>query len=446
MKKLMLIPLLTILSGCATYYYPAVESSDGAYYAEQDQNYTDYSGSYANARYYPWWSVDYFYLGSGRGHSNFSIGFDYGYGYNSPWYDPFYSGFYPYSFSYFPYYYPSRYSFWYTPFYDHHYGHHYNHYAGFDHYWRHRYNRHHRYAHRDHDRWSRHNRDRYAHDDHGGDGYDHAGYREQDRNSGNNRNRENLRPRGEDRAEYSPVTRHVSVAPGRGSVNRGMEVRRREERKQARTRLEPSGPVTQISPATRIVTSRPQPRSQAFVSSRTPTGEVRSRAGNKQGRTRIAPVAPAPDTPVISRGSANSGRVVISRRGSATVRSPRQGKSRPVRTQPVQPQPLKSFSREIVSPSIRIAPARQQRPAATRQQRPAAPRQQRPAPPRQQISAPRRQHQAAVPRAPQRSSPPPRQHTAKSTGSKSRSASARPSSGRNNSAHSSSRPEKRNRR
>ena len=458
MKKLMLIPLLAMLSGCVSYYYPAVESSDGGYNAKQDQryddqNYTDYSGSYVNARYYPWWSVDYFYLGSGRAYSNFSIGFDYRYG--SPWYDPFYGGYYPYSNFYYPSYYPFWYSFWYTPFYDHHYGHHYNHYASYDHYWRHRYNRYHRYAHHDHDRWTRRNRDRYTHDGRGAFAHDRnnrAGYRDQGRFSGNNGYWDNLRRRGEDgpvpprgqsrvparndQLADRAVTRHVSVAPGSVSSNRGMEVRRREQRKPTRTRLEPTRPVTQIAPAARIVTGTPQPRSQAYVSSRTPAGEVRSRAGNKQGRTRTAPVTPGLDAPVISRSSPSSGRVVLIQRGSATVRSPRQSKPRPVRTQPV-----KSYSRAASSPPIRIAPARQQRPVAPRQQPYAVPRQQIAAPPR---------HQAAMPRRPQQSSPPAQQRTSKAAGSKSRPGgnknSSGSSSGRNQAGHNSSRPEKQNRR
>ena len=79
MKKLLLIPFIGLLSGCISYYYPApVVTTDDVHYAEsttddvvysaEDPDYYDYSGGYSNvfvSSYYPYWSMDYFYLGSG---------------------------------------------------------------------------------------------------------------------------------------------------------------------------------------------------------------------------------------------------------------------------------------------------------------------------------------------------------------------------------------------
>ena len=99
MKKLLILPLLVLLTGCVTYYYPETALEDGVYYAEDDPSYVVYSGAYPGAAYYPWSSLDYFYLGYypyhryGFGYgSGFSFGIRYSY---SPWYYPTsYYGFY----------------------------------------------------------------------------------------------------------------------------------------------------------------------------------------------------------------------------------------------------------------------------------------------------------------------------------------------------------------
>ncbi len=99
MKKLLILPLLVFLTGCVTYYYLETALEDGVYYAEDDPSYVVYSGAYSAAFYYPWSSLDYFYLGYypyqryGYGYgSRFSFAISYGY---SPWYYPTsYSGFY----------------------------------------------------------------------------------------------------------------------------------------------------------------------------------------------------------------------------------------------------------------------------------------------------------------------------------------------------------------
>jgi len=77
MKKLLILPLFMLLTACVTYYYPKTALKDGIYYAEDDPSYVVYSGTYAGAAYYPWVSLDYFYLAY--------YPYRY-YGYYSPWY------------------------------------------------------------------------------------------------------------------------------------------------------------------------------------------------------------------------------------------------------------------------------------------------------------------------------------------------------------------------
>lgn len=99
MKKLLVLPLLILLSGCVTYYYPETALEDGVYYAEDDPSYIFNSGDYSGVVYYPWSSLDYFYLGyrpyTGYGFVYYSpFGWPYSpwgnpYAYNSyysPWY------------------------------------------------------------------------------------------------------------------------------------------------------------------------------------------------------------------------------------------------------------------------------------------------------------------------------------------------------------------------
>lgn len=97
MKKFSMLLLLTVLSGCVTYYTPEIVVEDGIYYASDDPAYINnayVSGSYgyAGAAWYPWYSMDYFYLAYRP----------YGYWY-SPWYYPYYSFYSP----------------WYGPYYHH---------------------------------------------------------------------------------------------------------------------------------------------------------------------------------------------------------------------------------------------------------------------------------------------------------------------------------------
>lgn len=205
MKKLLILPLLILLAGCVTYYYPETALEDGVYYAEDDPSYVLNSGDYSGVVYYPWSSLDYFYLGywpyPGYG---FVHGYPFGLGY-SPWDFP--NGYYGY--------YSPRY-------FSHHYGSYWRPYRGYcpgvtcnRHY----------------------NRNRYT--------------------MGNNGHRRNRNPEDEVSEVYtrvedsgtrrnssSPVGRYVTTAPPGYSGNKGMVIRSRENSKTGKSRLEPSRPGT----------------------------------------------------------------------------------------------------------------------------------------------------------------------------------------------------------
>jgi hypothetical protein len=328
-KRLLLISMLAMLAGCVSYYYP-VEGADGAYYPERDRTYSrayrDYSASYSSSHHYPWWSVDYFYLGGGYGHNRYSFGDSYGYPYSS-----YYGSYDPFDWYYRPwtsvYYYPYRYSYWYTPFYSRHH----DRFAWNDHYWRWRYDRFHRSGHRDHDRWQRGTQGRYA------DGYrtrpvgDDNAYRNparlRDQDPVGIRDRDTFRRPYEDgpippgaRSKFpiqdgsgdEPVKRYISAAPGVNSGERGFEVRSREERKPTLTRPEPTRPpVTRGDPSGHVVISAPVLRGSSYDRSRTSGSELRSRSGAKDQPTRTGPVNAMP-VRAMPAPSADSGRQQLS--------------------------------------------------------------------------------------------------------------------------------------
>ncbi|MDH4019924.1 MAG: hypothetical protein OEU84_10030 [Xanthomonadales bacterium] len=95
MKRLIILPLLVLLTGCVSYYSPETALEDGVYYAEDDPAYVLNSSDYSGVVYYPWSSLDYFYLGYGRNYGYaFAYGYPYGWGY-SPWGYPYgYHGYY----------------------------------------------------------------------------------------------------------------------------------------------------------------------------------------------------------------------------------------------------------------------------------------------------------------------------------------------------------------
>jgi len=93
MKKLLIVPLMVLLTGCVTYYQPETALEDGVYYAEDDPSYSLNAGDYSGFVYYPWSSLDYFYQGYWPSYG-FAYGYSFALGY-SPWGYPYgYPGFY----------------------------------------------------------------------------------------------------------------------------------------------------------------------------------------------------------------------------------------------------------------------------------------------------------------------------------------------------------------
>jgi hypothetical protein len=263
MKKLLMLPLLVLLTGCVTYYYPETALEDGVYYAEDDPSYVVYSDAYAGTPYYPWSSLDYFYLGFNPYPSSygggFSIGISYGY---SPWYYP-YSGY-------------GYYSPWYTSHYHHPY------YAARRPYNRY-YSQHNRGHYQDKRNFLGNRYDRYA-----GDG------------DGARRNRTgedvsvNEHPSGRSSSDSaSPTHRYVSTAPSGYSGNQGMVIRSRESKKTGKSQLQPdqSAPLQAVSgtPSNSPVV---QPDSHAQRAG----NEVRRRSDTKQTRSRTHPVGSSPSS------------------------------------------------------------------------------------------------------------------------------------------------------
>ncbi len=377
MKKLMLqlVLLLLALSGCATYYYPAPHRAGETFYVVEEPARIRHSSPFAAERYYPWWSVDYFYLGNHRYGSGWSIGF--GSGYDRGWYDPFYWGYDPWSYGLFDYYYsPFRYSLWYSPFH-----HHYDPwYARNDYYWRHRFNRH--YGVRPwggHDRGPGPGRDRYADRDWRRDrGQDHGvldpgyGTRDSDRYAGRDRQRERDRRAGEDgpvppaasqrhparTGARPPMQRHVSVAPG-GAPQRGTEIRSREERKPVPTRAEPIRGVARAVPAPETnVVPAPRVSVPAYASPGNRAVAVRNKLGSKDSRTRLSPVEKVPAPTPARRGVQPSSRLATRQQGPSTIRSPATGKTGLTTARPVKLRP------RAVAPAHPPATSAATRPAA----------------------------------------------------------------------------------
>jgi hypothetical protein len=293
MKKLMLIPLLLLLSGCVTYYYPESGVRDGVYYAQDDPSYVDdsyvtgsaaYSVGYANyagyADYYPWASLDSFYLGYGgysrsRGGIGWSFGLSYGY---TPWYAPYYGYYSPWYAPYYPRYYGPYYSTWW-PYYRscRHRG-----YCGY---------------HRDHPRYDHRGRDRGGHDRYSRGDWRERTYRDGTHNRSRparrierdyrNHGAALKRELGRRDARTSPARRYVTTAPSGETHRRGMVVRNRTGAKNAPRRVQP-----RISRNVSTVNSKPDAAAAASRSnyrSRQPSGEVVYRAGAKNAPRRAPP-------------------------------------------------------------------------------------------------------------------------------------------------------------
>lgn len=320
MNKLLLMPILMALTGCVSYYYPYGEPVEGVRYVPADEYVEhvyyedevvrgyDYSDIYVNSPYYPWWSIDYFYLGSHRSRSGLSIGFSYGsphyWGGYSSYYDPFYPAYRysPWSVHYSPF----IYSAWYAPYYERPY----RYFAGNSYFWRNRYDRHHGSGGHDRYRDGRHRGDR--HDDNRSTllpGRDHR-LRDEDRFAVYDRDRNERRRRGEDGPgddQRDPrrggpgtdgLQRHTSVSSGTGLRDRGMEVRSRKDSKRSPSRMEPGKsvnarrqpdkPVVKLSPGT----GKAFASGQDYKTARSDNSLVRYRSGSKDNRTQAKPVKP----------------------------------------------------------------------------------------------------------------------------------------------------------
>ena len=199
MKKLIIFLLPVLLTACVRYYSPETAFEDGVYYAEDDPSYVLNSGDYSGVVYYPWSSLDYFYLGywpyPGYGYG-FAHTYPFGPGY-SPWYFSYHNH---------PYWRPYR-------GYCLHYGlcRKYNHDGG-------------------HDRYARKGGNRRRH---AGDDDEEISGREND--VGND--------------DTSSVSRYVSTTPAGYSGNQGMVIRNRESKKVGQSHLGPvkTGPSKSVS-------------------------------------------------------------------------------------------------------------------------------------------------------------------------------------------------------
>jgi len=272
-KTAMLSLSVVLLSGCV-YYTPYPEptyagSDESVEYYEQAY---DTSVVYRSSYYYPWWSMDYFYLGNHYYHPSSSISFSFSYG-GYPWYSP-YHGYYPYS---------NYYSSWYRPYYGYPYydprfswgvgfgfGYGYG-YGWQDPYWYHRYR-----------------------------GHDHYG-------SGGNSVPQPVGRRGgryADRYDQMgeerpmPINRRVSVAPAGTGSDRGMVVINRSDGKLRQNQVQPvtsqegGGTGQPIFPARQLGGSRTGHRAGC----RTPAADrmegVGSRAANAAAATTANPGNP----------------------------------------------------------------------------------------------------------------------------------------------------------
>ncbi len=291
MKKLMIIPLLLLLSGCVTYYYPESGVRDGVYYAQDDPSYVDdsyitgsavYSTGYADyagyADYYPWASLDSFYLGYGgysrsRGGIGWSFGLSYGY---TPWYAPYYGYYSPWYAPYYPRYYRPYYSTWW-PYYRscRHRG-----YCGY---------------HGDYPRYDHRGYDRGGHDRYSRGDWRERAYRGNTRSRPARRIERDYRNHsatlkrelGRRDVQTAPARRYVTTAPSGETHTRGMVIRNRAGAKNAPRHVQPR---IRRNPST--VNSNPDAAAAASRSnyrSRQPSGEVVYRAGAKNAPRREQP-------------------------------------------------------------------------------------------------------------------------------------------------------------
>lgn len=314
MKKLLILPLLVILTGCVTYYYPDTALEDGVYYAEDDPSYAVYPDAYAGVAYYPWSSLDYFYLGYspypgysfGYGYSSgFSFGISYGF---SPWY--------------YPHHHHGYYSPWYTP-------HYYSYYPVWKPY--HGYYPHHPGGHhKDKKKHRGGGHDRYAGNDHNNRQNKYAG-KQGRKNDGSGKN-DGAKRRNRDVAGEGtppPTRRYVSTTSGSRSGDRGMVIRSREATKITRSKLHAERPAPVSGVKTR--TSRSTTNKSGYAAKRS-TSDGRYGSYTKPGRSSTEPVKSVsssrgtvvkPASPASTRVSSHGGRANSQTRTVTRQEAPR---------------------------------------------------------------------------------------------------------------------------
>lgn len=287
-RWLALALLVPALSSCVTYYYPATEQADGVYYAADDPVYGSAAVEYVDVSYYPWWSVDYFYLGYSYYGGGVSIGYRHGY----PFWPRHSLAWYTYPYGYAAWYHdPWRVGWWYgPPRYDPWRGHH-GHHA----YW-HVHNRHHRdrYAHRS-GGWDRrrHDGDRFGYYD--GDRYVRGDTRSRRRAGEPAENGDgHYRARGHGRDEIGSwdgdgsTRRRVSVA-GSEPNDRGMVVVNRDGGKWSRSKLEPVGARRPVQESPSLQKPPGSDTRPTYRVVRKDGVTVRKSASTKIGRSRTTP-------------------------------------------------------------------------------------------------------------------------------------------------------------
>jgi len=251
-KALIIVIMSAMLAGCASSYH---SMRDWEYYYPATRTYV-LSPSYFDAAWYPWWSMDYFYLGS-HYYRPFGSPFSFG----------LYSG-YPY---YNPYFFPGYYSAWYAPYryYDPWFGGSYGWGFGFSHYYPY---------------WRRHD----------GEPTDRAPLRDPSNGRVPRRGKygddERLGYSGQGSPETPRAVRNVSVAPSGSAGDRGMVIINRSDSKIGPTR---AGPVS----GARTAPSQPD-----VLRSRIPAAELRVNPGPVAAPSRRS--YPSPMMPSTKRYSA----------------------------------------------------------------------------------------------------------------------------------------------
>lgn len=263
-KTFLLIVCACALQGCATYYYSSppgaqrVTSSEDGYYYGSGVGYATID--YSAARYYPWWSMDYYYLGPH---------------YYSPWYAGYASGWYAsagFNFGYPPFYYPYGYSGifyypafgfgWYDPWYGwpgYRSG---IHFAWYDTYWRKRY--------------QNHARDHYANPV--GSDFGNSRHRQRDLRRDVYTDPRDRAPASNAAERAAATSRNVSMSPSYRTGESGMQVRTRRDRKIEESRIGPAPVQSPSVPATRArsISVAPVSPAPAQAASPEPSRDVAS--------------------------------------------------------------------------------------------------------------------------------------------------------------------------